>query len=491
MQKALGILGGAAAAGTLAWFSGPRRWRAGDRRAHPKGDGSRHTIRGPRPTRLAVLDARSRASLLPGRASGRQASRRTTRIVQMGEFRSRETAGHLGGMAILRGHEACQHQPAGLHMGRANPHGTNRQRLGPGCLRVRPRVDARRPFRRDSRRLGRRRRRASGRSAQRYLAESVWLPTALLPSERLSWSAIDASHARATLQDGPVTVSLDFEIGLGGEILAVKAPSRARASSKGRYDRCRGAAGTAVRRAGRDASAARVRGLLGCGREGTAILPGRNIEIVYDPWRTRTAAPFKAPDRSRANPSSARASGNVDRDTKRQSRHKPEKLLAILPGEVRHRADDPLAPEQVVGEGRNRTHMNAGAHHRPAFDDRRERPWDQRPDGRKENGGVERLRRARAGIAGPCRTELSRERLTVRVAGAGEREHPPALVPSHLRHQVAGRAEAVDPSRAASPAARRERYPMRPAQSRGAASTSGTPAGSEKQNRSSATVYSA
>ena len=48
------------------------------------------------------------------------------------------------------------------------------------------------------------------------------------------------------------------------------------------------------------------------------------------------------------------------------------------------------------------------------------------------------------GIAGPFRPQLSRERLTVRVAGAGEREHPTALVPSYLRHQMSGGAEAVD-----------------------------------------------
>jgi hypothetical protein len=70
----------------------------------------------------------------------------------------------------------------------------------------------------------------------RYLAELVWLPTALLPSERLSWSEIDASHARATLDDGPVSVSPDFEFAPSGEIVAVRTPGRPRASGKGRYD---------------------------------------------------------------------------------------------------------------------------------------------------------------------------------------------------------------------------------------------------------------
>jgi len=61
---------------------------------------------------------------------------------------------------------------------------------------------------------------------QRYLAESVWLPTALLPRENLQWSAIDETHAKATLTDAGVTVSLEFEFGETGEIVGVFAPAR-------------------------------------------------------------------------------------------------------------------------------------------------------------------------------------------------------------------------------------------------------------------------
>jgi hypothetical protein len=44
----------------------------------------------------------------------------------------------------------------------------------------------------------------------RYLAESVWVPTALLPGAGVEWEAIDDETARATLDDGDATASLVF-----------------------------------------------------------------------------------------------------------------------------------------------------------------------------------------------------------------------------------------------------------------------------------------
>lgn len=44
----------------------------------------------------------------------------------------------------------------------------------------------------------------------RYLAEAVWYPTALLPSQGVTWSAIDNETARATLEHRGVTASLVF-----------------------------------------------------------------------------------------------------------------------------------------------------------------------------------------------------------------------------------------------------------------------------------------
>ena len=50
----------------------------------------------------------------------------------------------------------------------------------------------------------------------RYLAEAVWLPTALLPSAGVEWRAVDEDSARATLTDGDTTATLTFEFGEDG-----------------------------------------------------------------------------------------------------------------------------------------------------------------------------------------------------------------------------------------------------------------------------------
>lgn len=60
-------------------------------------------------------------------------------------------------------------------------------------------------------------------SLMRYLAEAAWLPTALLPRPGLSWSAIDADTARATLTDRGLSVAVDFRFGTAGEIVGCSA----------------------------------------------------------------------------------------------------------------------------------------------------------------------------------------------------------------------------------------------------------------------------
>jgi hypothetical protein len=47
----------------------------------------------------------------------------------------------------------------------------------------------------------------------RYLAEAVWFPTALLPTEGVEWGAVDDRSARATLEHGGNTASLTFHFG--------------------------------------------------------------------------------------------------------------------------------------------------------------------------------------------------------------------------------------------------------------------------------------
>jgi hypothetical protein len=70
---------------------------------------------------------------------------------------------------------------------------------------------------------------------QRYLAEAVWQPTALLPSENLRWSAIDDHRALATLTDAGTTVSLEFSFNESGEVAGIFAPARFR-EVNGRYE---------------------------------------------------------------------------------------------------------------------------------------------------------------------------------------------------------------------------------------------------------------
>ena len=64
------------------------------------------------------------------------------------------------------------------------------------------------------------------RCAHRFLAEAVWSPTALLPSERLRWSAIDNNMACATLTATDVTASLLFRFGATGEVVGIFTPGR-------------------------------------------------------------------------------------------------------------------------------------------------------------------------------------------------------------------------------------------------------------------------
>lgn len=62
----------------------------------------------------------------------------------------------------------------------------------------------------------------------RFLAESAWYPTALLPSQGVRWEAIDDMSARATLADGTTVVSLDFHFGSDGLISSVRSAARHR-----------------------------------------------------------------------------------------------------------------------------------------------------------------------------------------------------------------------------------------------------------------------
>lgn len=53
----------------------------------------------------------------------------------------------------------------------------------------------------------------------RYLAEAVWFPQALLPSERLQWQATGPDSALAILRDGVTQARLTFHFNRAGEIV--------------------------------------------------------------------------------------------------------------------------------------------------------------------------------------------------------------------------------------------------------------------------------
>lgn len=61
----------------------------------------------------------------------------------------------------------------------------------------------------------------------RHFAESVWFPTALLPSQGVVWQAVDDLSAQATMTDGPINVTMLFRFGADGLITAIHVDGRA------------------------------------------------------------------------------------------------------------------------------------------------------------------------------------------------------------------------------------------------------------------------
>ncbi|MFO1467398.1 MAG: DUF6544 family protein [Steroidobacteraceae bacterium] len=63
----------------------------------------------------------------------------------------------------------------------------------------------------------------------RFLAESPWYPSALLPREGVTWTPIDEHSALATLRDHAASVSLTFRFSDDGMIASIRAEDRSRA----------------------------------------------------------------------------------------------------------------------------------------------------------------------------------------------------------------------------------------------------------------------
>lgn len=63
---------------------------------------------------------------------------------------------------------------------------------------------------------------------QRYLAEAIWLPSALVAGNGVRWRSLDRDHAIATLRDGPLVVALQFSFNERGAVTEVFSPGRYR-----------------------------------------------------------------------------------------------------------------------------------------------------------------------------------------------------------------------------------------------------------------------
>jgi hypothetical protein len=121
-----------------------------------------------------------------------------------------------------------------------------------------------------------------------------------------------------------------------------------------------------------------------------------------------------------------------------------EQLLSVAPRQVRNRADRAFSPEQLVGEGGDIAHVDAGADDRRPLRGGAQRRRDERPDRGEDDRCLEQLRRSLAGAPRPLCAERARERLSLLVAVAGEGEDAPALMHGDLADDVGRRAEAIE-----------------------------------------------
>jgi hypothetical protein len=109
-------------------------------------------------------------------------------------------------------------------------------------------------------------------------------------------------------------------------------------------------------------------------------------------------------------------------------RRQRQELLAVAARQVRHRAEDALAVEKLVGERRDVAHVDPGADDGARLAHGPQRGRHELADRREQDRGVELLRRPLVRAARPQSPERAGELLALRVAGTGEREDAPPLV---------------------------------------------------------------
>ncbi len=60
----------------------------------------------------------------------------------------------------------------------------------------------------------------------RWLAESVWYPTVLLPGQGVEWQAVDSASALAEFSDGPITLTMLFRFRDDGLVSGIRVEQR-------------------------------------------------------------------------------------------------------------------------------------------------------------------------------------------------------------------------------------------------------------------------
>ena len=122
-----------------------------------------------------------------------------------------------------------------------------------------------------------------------------------------------------------------------------------------------------------------------------------------------------------------------------------EQVTRVVAGQVRHRAQDALLPQQLVRERGDVAHVDAGADDDAARRAGPQRRGHERAGGREDQRGVERLRSRPVRVARPLGAQRQRQLPRAGVARAREGEHAPAFMHRDLADDVRGRTEAVQP----------------------------------------------
>src|SRR4029453_15998701 len=118
------------------------------------------------------------------------------------------------------------------------------------------------------------------------------------------------------------------------------------------------------------------------------------------------------------------------------------KLDPVAARQVGDRKQLPFLPQDAVRERGNVRHVNARAHHAPAFAYGTQRQRSQITYGCENNRGVERPRRLVLRPASPFRTKRCCKSLRLHVALAGEGIDRASLPAGYLRDDVASRTKA-------------------------------------------------